>query len=227
MANLQFYLDTFRHELESGKDACLHIECRAGQVWLNFHLQVAHTPHPQHHQPQRHYGPSRLRRRAKRAAACAAANTVSKETQADCENTAEKAVRTDDHNNDLSNPSAAEEVALQPLPPCDPNLPAEQAGPCHVRPPDVSDIFCPDHAYDAAAEVARHVVRSQQSHNIPQLDGMSHDHEELSPANITRVSRVMQKNNWYRRTEEEDERRKEREEDLEKIEKMIQNHVRL
>ena len=76
------------------------------------------------------------------------------------------------------------------------------------RPPDVSDIICPDHAYNAAAEVARHVVSSQQSCNIPQLDGMSHDHEELSPANITKLSRLMQKSNWYRLTEEEDERRK-------------------
>ena len=60
MGNLQFYLNTFRHELESGKDACLHIECHAGQVWLSFHLQVAHPPHQQQHRG--HYGPSRVRR---------------------------------------------------------------------------------------------------------------------------------------------------------------------
>ena len=226
MANLQFYLDTFRHEWESGKDACLHIECHAGQVWLSFHLrQVAHTPHQQQHQ-RRHYGPSRLRRRAKRAAERAAANAVSRETQVDGVNTAEKAVQTDDRNNDLSNPSAAEEVAQQPQHPCESHLPAEQAGHCHVRPPDVSDIFCPDHAYEAAAKVARHDVGYQQSHNIPQLDGMNHE-EPNSPATFARLSRVMHNKSWHIRADEEDQRRREHEEDLKKIERMIQNHVGL
>ena len=110
MANLQFYLDNFWRELQSGQDACLQMECHAGQVWLSFHVHVAHPPSQQHHQC--HLGPSRHRRRARRAEARAAANAVLKETVADDVDTAEKPdsgqTETNKHNDDLPTSSAAQ-----------------------------------------------------------------------------------------------------------------------
>ena len=57
----------------AGKDACLQLECHAGQVWLN--LQVHLQPPPPHHhknhqhQPRPRNSPSRQRRRERRQAA--------------------------------------------------------------------------------------------------------------------------------------------------------------
>ena len=64
MTSLQFYLDNFMRECQSGQDARLHMECHAGQVWPSFHFHVDHPPPKQQQQQhQRHYGPSRQPRR--------------------------------------------------------------------------------------------------------------------------------------------------------------------
>ena len=94
MTNLQFYLDNFKREWQSGQDSLVYMECHAGQVWLSFHLHVDHPPHKQ----QEHwcqYGPSRLCRRARRAEARAAANAAIREHVAVAVNSAEKAVLTE------------------------------------------------------------------------------------------------------------------------------------
>ena len=45
-------------------------ECHAGQVWANLHVHLLHPPPQQQYQRHhRHVGPSRLRRRERRAAA--------------------------------------------------------------------------------------------------------------------------------------------------------------
>ena len=61
----------FLHFWRSGNDAHLSIECHAGQACLNLRVSLPHQPrqHPQQRKP----GPSRLRRRARRAEARAAA----------------------------------------------------------------------------------------------------------------------------------------------------------
>ena len=232
MTNLQFYLDNFWRELQSGQDVQLQMECHAGQVWLSFHVHVAHPPPQQHH--QRHHGPSRLRRRARIAEARAAANAVPKETVADDVGTAEKAdsgqTETNKHNDDLPTSSAAQEAAKHPQPIHNTQLPSEQAVHWHICTPDVPDTFCPDRDYEAAAEVDRRNVPSLQSHNqnIPQLDGLTHDHDCInSPASFPRLSRVMNNSRWQSHIEAEEERRIEREKDLENIERMIQNHTGL
>ena len=147
MTSLQFYLDNFMRECQSGQDARLHMECHAGQVWPSFHFHVDHPPPKQQQQHRRPYGPSRLCRRARRADACAAANAAIKKHVAVEVNTAEKAVQTEINDEDLSTTSATEEAAQQPS--CNFNLPAEQAD--YPHPPDVPNTFCPDHDFEAAA----------------------------------------------------------------------------
>ena len=153
-----------------------------------------------------------------------------KETVADDVDTAAEQSETNKHNDDLPISFTAAEKAVQhPQTLSDTQLPAEQAVHWDVRTPDVPDTFCPDRDYEAAAEVGRPNVPSPQSHshNIPQLDGLTHDCAN-SPASFARISRVMNNSRWWQSQKEaEDERRIEREKDLENIERMIQNHVGL
>ena len=58
----------FQHFWRSGKKAHLSVECHAGEAWLQLRVHLP-QPHQQHRQNQRKPGPSRLRRRARRAAA--------------------------------------------------------------------------------------------------------------------------------------------------------------
>ena len=95
MANLQVFFDNFRQEWQSGKDGCLHMECHAGQVWLSFHVHLAHPPHQQQQHQRRNNGPSRLRRRARRAEQRVAANAAARDTVNNGAHTAEKAVQTE------------------------------------------------------------------------------------------------------------------------------------
>ena len=69
----------FQHLWQAGKDARLNLECHAGQVWLHLQVQLHHPPSPQQYHPHPpRQGPSRLRRRARRAEerAKAAANVA-------------------------------------------------------------------------------------------------------------------------------------------------------
>ena len=161
----------------------------------------------------------------------AAADAVPKETAADDNNTAEKAearqTETNKHNDNLPISSAGEEASEHPPAIRDTQLPAEQAVHWQIHTPDVPDTFCPDRDYKAAANVDRRNVPSLQSHNqnIPQLDGLTHDHDCInSPASF---ARVMKNSRWQSHIEAEEERRIEREKDLENIERMIQNHTGL
>ena len=98
----------FSEYWRSGINARLSLECHAGQVWANLHVQLLHPPHQQQYRRHhRHVGPSRLRRRERRAtaranAAVEAAATVeaSKNKKDDkCENSTEKVDENDPHLN--------------------------------------------------------------------------------------------------------------------------------
>ena len=72
-------LDSFIGKLkqlwQSGEDAHLHVETPAGEAWVSLHVKLGHGQdhHHQHsvqpHLPRNRNGPSRQRRRARRAAA--------------------------------------------------------------------------------------------------------------------------------------------------------------
>ena len=67
MANqLRKFVENFRSELLAGNDAHLQLESHAGKVWINFQVCIVQPPPPTN---LRKPGPSRLRRRARRAAA--------------------------------------------------------------------------------------------------------------------------------------------------------------
>ena len=67
---LQSFLNKFCNLWSSGKSARLAVECQAGQATVNLQLDLGlpHHEHPQEHH-QKQVGPSRLRRRARRAQA--------------------------------------------------------------------------------------------------------------------------------------------------------------
>ena len=53
---------------QAGKDALyLYLECHAGQVWLNLQVHLLHPPAAQQYHPHPRQGPSRLRKRGRRA----------------------------------------------------------------------------------------------------------------------------------------------------------------
>ena len=74
------FLSKFLHLLRIGKSAQLVFECQEGQARVHFHHdlgQLQHLPQPPHcHAKNCHQGPSRLRRRARRAVTRAAATAV-------------------------------------------------------------------------------------------------------------------------------------------------------
>ena len=56
---------TFQKLWRSGTNARLNVECHAGKVWASLHVSI-NLPQPSPH--QKRSSPSRLRRRARRAA---------------------------------------------------------------------------------------------------------------------------------------------------------------
>ena len=73
-ATMEILYQQFEALRHAGQDACLRLECHAGQVWLN--LQVHLQQPPQQHQnfcPSQKNSPSRQRRRERRKAAREAA----------------------------------------------------------------------------------------------------------------------------------------------------------
>ena len=73
MTEVEELYATFQKFWRTGKNARLNVECHAGKVWASLHVSVPQSPpSPQqqyrHHLPRRPT-PSRLRRRARRAAA--------------------------------------------------------------------------------------------------------------------------------------------------------------
>ena len=75
MTEIKELFHKFQDLWQAGSDACLNLECHAGQVWMKFQVKLCHPPPPKH-RPSSRQGPSRLRRRARRADERAAAAQV-------------------------------------------------------------------------------------------------------------------------------------------------------
>ena len=78
MTEIKELLHKFQDLWQAGSDACLNLECHAGQVWMKFQVKLCHPPPPKH-RPSSRQGPSRLRRRARRAEERAAAAQLAEE----------------------------------------------------------------------------------------------------------------------------------------------------
>ena len=70
---LAYILDKFREIWRNGKDARIAVECHAGQAWMSFHHRLPSPPPSSPQSSHRRPSPSRIRRRARRALARAAA----------------------------------------------------------------------------------------------------------------------------------------------------------
>ena len=86
---LQDFIVTFCTKWRAGTNARMVVECHAGQAWILLHKSLGYPPLlPQYDrqppQPQTHHkaSPSRLRHRAKRAQAFAAASAATKTAKA-------------------------------------------------------------------------------------------------------------------------------------------------
>ena len=78
MTEIKELFHKFQDLWQAGSDACLNLECHAGQVWMKFQVKLCHPPPPKHCPPSRQ-GPSRLRRNARRADERAAPAQVAEE----------------------------------------------------------------------------------------------------------------------------------------------------
>ena len=151
----------------SGNDAQLHLECHAGQVWVNLRLNLSSPsyspPSPPKQRLPRKPGPARLRRRARREQARAAAANVAQNAISDlfgdiADNTtaavqADK-VPTQEH------PNKPAEEAVQLSPAAHERIDAEEADHTTSRGLNINaspwanceniqvrDVFCPDPQY--------------------------------------------------------------------------------
>ena len=150
----------FQHFWRSGKDAHLSLECHAGQAWLNLRVHLPHQPHqrPQQRKP----GPSRLRRRERRAQARAAAVNAAAENPEVAEGATEIAVQVsppfpvahDTHAekavDDHDNPPEVEQLDVEVVTTETTKRPVQlnvDAKPWLYSHCDVQDVFCPDQQY--------------------------------------------------------------------------------
>ena len=171
---LSNFLMKFRHEWQAGTDARLVLECHAGKAWINIHQPLGHPPPPPPKPHPRRPGPSRLRRRARREDARAAARAAPREPLAA---TAEVAVQTH-FSPDKSDAAVQANVSLAPTM----ESPAAQAGSRAEHPQHhahhVPDALCPDIVYQSPAVQAVPPLGGDVPHThppIPQLDGQQ-DH---------------------------------------------------
>ena len=175
--------DLFQHfqtMWQAGTNARLSLESHAGEVWVNFQVHLKHPPPPPHIPPPppvhvqqpRRKSPLRMRRRARRAKACAAANVaVSSGVSADA------AVQTDTASSNhevLSNHDPDElhqhhhHQAKAPDAKGQQQHQAGQAQQVILHSQHIPDVFCPDSVYQHSASTA---LGPPLQNDIPQLDG--------------------------------------------------------
>ena len=212
--------DKFQQLWQSGMNASLHLECRAGQAWVHLQVALPH-PHPHQYQPQhqhhQHYqkpgpSPSRRRRRARRAEAHAKAAAAAKSAATSIEISTQTII----------NPTEFVDVAVQATV-------MDDSG--HQLPPVyLPDEVCRDQVYEEAAVQADFPPQllssisantNPQSPAIPQLDGMIPDNLIFQSNSHPYFSSLS-----HTRNRSAEERRKEQEKDLENIKKMIQDSCR-
>jgi hypothetical protein len=95
LKELNSFLGKFVNLWQSGMEATLRIDSKAGQATINLEVGLGQAPQPEQH-PICKYGPSRLRRRERRADARKLAEEVTEDTaeQAATSNTSEKTTST-------------------------------------------------------------------------------------------------------------------------------------
>ena len=214
--------DQFQRLWQSGMNAHLSLECRAGHAWVQLQLALP-PPHPHQYQHHQHHhskpgpSPSRRRRRAKRADARAkAAAAVSSATAT---NSIEASTQT-------NGPAESFDVAVQATL----TDTFDELG--HQPPPGpvyLPDEVCLDLSYEEAAVQADlpsqlFLSNHNESQPIPQLDGMT-------PENSTSLifhsnSHPYFTSHSHIQNRSAEERRKEKEKDLEEIKKMIESSCR-
>ena len=189
-------IQKFQQLWRAGNIARLSLECRGGQGWANLHVKLPDPP-PHLHQHGPHYpappahsrrrpGPSRMRRRARRAEARKGA---AEEAAVNVEPTEEVTIQAE--NIPLADAAAEAATAyIPPLLPSDVHQPAEEADKAQQQQhleevpeqgvPDVRDAFCPDFEYKTA-EQAEH-ARDQ---DVQQRHRQPHQEQERPTSGIT------------------------------------------
>ena len=244
---LHSFFSKFVSLLHCGKSAKLVLECHQGQAHVNLHHALTllpeepHRHHPDYGHPVRRQGPSRQRRRDRRALARAAAAKAAK-AGAKADNPAQTsdvaAQATVDkageafpshptyHQQEQADqavqacPPPHREQAVQASPP--PHISTDQTfllddnRAAHLEP--VCDIFCNDSEYSAGQAAPLHQA-------IPQVDGFM----DLSTSTLPSFSwataglqQYLDGRSGRNREQEEEERKKEREKDLEYIKNLVQ-----
>ena len=165
------------------------VECHAGQAWISLHKSLGYPPpppqyvcQPSQHQSHRRASPSRLRRRAKRAQAFAAASAATE--------TAEATVETSPGEDVIK---VAEVVAPQPS-----HGPQDEVQPLQKRQADQACQVLPPHAEQAEqAKSAFHCYQVNQAQHeadaavqaAVELDGVA-DAAELAAVVLDREELV-------------------------------------
>ena len=133
-------LKSFQETWQAGKDAQLFLECHAGQVWMNLQLRLSHPPPPKHHHPQKP-GPSRLRRRARRAEAREAAEKAASSEPSTNKETAEVAAQTENTAKETCDVAEQADLHVAAVPAAHHHHEAAQAG--HLHPAVEADLGPP------------------------------------------------------------------------------------
>ena len=109
-SEINSFMSKFYQLLQSGENAQLTLECYNGQFYVNLRASLPHYPHQQFHEHHRQQvpSPSRLRRRARRAAAH---NAKAFTTKASHQATSSDNTTNDD--NQTQTPAKKVDVAVQ------------------------------------------------------------------------------------------------------------------
>ena len=112
-SEINSFMSKFYQLLQSGENAQLTLECYNGQFYVNLRASLPHYPHQQFHEHHQHHrqqvpSPSRLRRRARRAAAH---NAKAFTTKASHQATSSDNTTNDD--NQTQTPAKKVDVAVQ------------------------------------------------------------------------------------------------------------------
>ena len=196
IAVIDTFIDKFKYLWQSGLDAHLFVDTKAGQAWCRLDVRLGHAPGPLHQQlhPQpgpRRDGPARRRRRERRAlarAALAAGKADSRPSQL-----AEKADST--LNLDVINETGvllAEEadVLVNPAPP---NHAA------HVCPPPlpIQDELCSDKEYREREEIVlstkfNQIQEATSDAILAPISAMQDEYEKKTDAQLSALEHQLE-----------------------------------
>ena len=241
---LHSFLSKFLNLLHCGQSAKLVLECHQGQAYVNLHHALHLLPqeprrYPQQHGPTvRRQGPSRQRRRVRRALARAnaeAAKASDREAETATLKSSDVAVQATVSNAEKASQSCSAEEECSP-PPHEPpeqvvapsfcGRVGHQGSPqhCAAQVEPVRDVFCDDLEYSAGQAVP-------QSFGL-QVDGCldisstsSPTPSSVSAAGIQQLLAGSWTGGITRDIKEEEKQKEEREQDLEYIENLIRTNL--